>query len=216
MVQTLIFDREARIIGLKLLKMISEEFISTKTDLSTARRAELKSHFLQHTTVIIESMRQILEDAYETPSRFPLSAHTFASYDSLADLRPNLHMNALSAGGSSFQLCQSPRGTFDSETIEICRHALEILIQLFSWIPLVQNVTLPVVNTILKYVQLNDAATVDLGKAAMSCVNEILARNCMPQEFQEYLFLIFRNVFEVLKYLSNDEESGIIDDLDDE
>jgi hypothetical protein len=218
MIQALMFERELRPVGLRLLQIIGEEFVSNKTDLSSSRRQELKQAFLGHAPAIMASMKQLLDEAYEKPASNPASARpTLEPYDSFADLRPEyVRIPPLSAG-SSFALNTPPRGYFDRETLEVCKLTLEILLQFFSWVPLNANtINLPLLNSILKYTQLCDAATVELGQTAMSCINELLCRNFAPQGFQEYLALIFRHVFEILKHLTDGDDALMIDDLDED
>ena len=66
--------------------------------------------------------------------------------------------------------------------------------QLFSWIPLSSHINQRLLTTIFHFAALNDDTAVNLGVLAMSCVNEMLGKSCVPQEFEEYLLLIFQFV----------------------
>lgn len=51
----------------------------------------------------------------------------------------------------------------DPASKAIAKLGLEVLVQLFSWIPLSDYVTLPLLNTIFRLAALNDPNTVSLG-----------------------------------------------------
>jgi len=80
----------------------------------------------------------------------------------------------------------------DAGRKQICSLGLEILFQLFSWIPLSTHVNQHLLTTIFNFAALNDDNGVGLGVLAMSCINEMLSKSCVPQEFEEYLVLIFK------------------------
>lgn len=107
----------------------------------------------------------------------------------------------------------------DANSKQLATLALEILLQLFSWISLSYFVTPSLLATIFKFAALNDASTVALGTLAMSCINEMMGRSCIPRDFEEYLVQIFHNTFAILRDLTDDnpQKNGAgIEDLEDE
>lgn len=41
----------------------------------------------------------------------------------------------------------------------------------------------------------------------MSCINELLAKNCVPAEFEEFLLKLFQQTFQLLQRITKD--SGV-------
>ena len=42
----------------------------------------------------------------------------------------------------------------------------------------------------------------------MTCINELLAKNYVPQEFEDYLLLMFQQTFHLLKRFTRDVSSS--------
>uniref|UniRef100_F6YTY3 Exportin-6 n=1 Tax=Ciona intestinalis TaxID=7719 RepID=F6YTY3_CIOIN len=56
----------------------------------------------------------------------------------------------------------------------------------------------------------------ELGCKAMMCVNELMSKNCVPHNFEEYLVRIFRQTFHLLQQLTRgDNPRESLDKLDD-
>ena len=43
-----------------------------------------------------------------------------------------------------------------------------------------------------------------LGVLAMCCINELLSKNCVPQEFEEFLLQMFQQTFYLLQRITKD------------
>ena len=57
-----------------------------------------------------------------------------------------------------------------------------------------ENLSPSLLDCLFRFAALNEGSSVALGTAAMSCVNEMLARNCVPRELEEFLVQVFRCV----------------------
>ncbi|XP_078489385.1 exportin-6 [Ciona intestinalis] len=116
--------------------------------------------------------------------------------------------------------------TIPPHSLSIMTHALECLCQLFSWIPLSTSITPDLLSVVFRYARLGTNAALqnsssgltlsELGCKAMMCVNELMSKNCVPHNFEEYLVRIFRQTFHLLQQLTrgdNPRESlGKLDD----
>ncbi|KAI3652032.1 hypothetical protein MP228_003335 [Amoeboaphelidium protococcarum] len=115
----------------------------------------------------------------------------------------------------------TPRGQFDSESRELCVLTLDILVLIFTHIPLdtvsgQQCLNIYLLDTVFKLVHVNDSTSVEIGNAALSCISELLLRKFMPPQSNEYVTVIFLHIYEVLKHLTDDSDNSLMDDLDDE
>jgi hypothetical protein len=56
-----------------------------------------------------------------------------------------------------------------------------------------------------------------LGSLAMTCINELLAKNYVPQEFEDYLLLMFQQTFHLLRRFTKDTSTSgsRLNELDD-
>jgi len=50
-----------------------------------------------------------------------------------------------------------------------------------------------------------------LGTAAMCCVNELLSKNCVPPDFEEYLLQLFQQTFYLLRKLTGQDAMAALD-----
>ena len=41
----------------------------------------------------------------------------------------------------------------------------------------------------------------------MNCINELLSKNCVPQEFEDYLLQMFQQTFYLLQKLTKDSQT---------
>lgn len=115
-----------------------------------------------------------------------------------------------------------------SQTVALL--ALDCLSHLFSWIPLSTTITPALLSTIYHYAAFgcevspvnrgitpargtasssaDNASGTDsncaLGVLAMGCINELLSKNCVPQEFENFLLLMFQQTFYLLQRITKD------------
>ena len=117
----------------------------------------------------------------------------------------------------------------DNASSQISLLALNCLSHLFSWIPLSSTITSSLLSTIFHYAafgceaspgnrglsssglgSLSNSLNISamdqqsLGVLAMCCINELLSKNCVPQEFEEYLLQMFQQTFYLLQRITKD------------
>ena len=52
-----------------------------------------------------------------------------------------------------------------------------------------------------------------LGVSAMSCINELLSKNCVPVEFEEFLLKLFQQTFQLLQRITKDTGAQAVENL---
>ena len=114
----------------------------------------------------------------------------------------------------------------DTSSRQVAQLALGCLSHLFSWIPLSRTITTPLLSTIFHFAafgcevspgttEASSLATAAasgnqaLGVSAMCCVNELLAKNCVPEEFEDYLLQMFQQCFYLLQRITRDTTTNV-------
>lgn len=107
----------------------------------------------------------------------------------------------------------------DDESQHLCVATLNCLAHYFSWIPLSSTITPQLLSTIFHFAGFGcerqggrtmnsganySSASHHLGILAMDCINELLSKNCVPQEFEDYLLQMFQQTFYLLQKLTKD------------
>ncbi|KAJ8795213.1 hypothetical protein J1605_002837 [Eschrichtius robustus] len=112
----------------------------------------------------------------------------------------------------------------------ICSLALECLAHLFRWIPLSASIIPSLLTTIFHFacfgcdIQARKMASVNgssqncvlgqergrLGVLAMSCINELMSKNCVPMEFEDYLLRMFQQTFHLLQKITKDNSAHTV------
>jgi len=100
---------------------------------------------------------------------------------------------------------------FDSHSHVICSVALRCLIHLFSWIPLSSSITPSILRVIFRFAEFGcerhaEENQRELGELAMNCINELLTKNCVPPEFEEFLLMMFNQTLHLLQCLTKDDD----------
>ena len=144
-------------LGLTLLQITSEEFISPREDLNTARKQELKNLLLEHTATTLGQIISILDNIMQklkyqgstvTPPPSPDQRSPFASPcgspTQKACTSPRLGLvdspiiisNSLLNPSARNQALAGFPPTLDAPSEGIVLSALSCISQFFSWIPL--------------------------------------------------------------------------------
>uniref|UniRef100_F6VAC3 Exportin-6 n=1 Tax=Ornithorhynchus anatinus TaxID=9258 RepID=F6VAC3_ORNAN len=186
-------------LGLIMLKTTSEELACPREDLSVARKEELRKLLLDQVQTVLGLLT--------------------------GDLLSNLLQSP-----SAAKLLNQPIPILDSESEYICSLALECLAHLFSWIPLSTSITPSLLTTIFHFarfgcdIRARKMASVNgssqncvlgqergkLGVLAMSCINELMSKNCVPMEFEEYLLRMFQQTFYLLQKITRDNNAHTV------
>lgn len=108
----------------------------------------------------------------------------------------------------------------DDQSKLLCTHALTTLSQYFSWIPLSSTITPQLLSTIFHFAGFGcetkssssssnfNTNTQSLGILAMNCINELLSKNCVPVEFEDFLLQMFQQTFYLLQKLTKDSSTN--------
>ena len=196
-----------------MLLTASEELATPREDLvTTTRRQQLRSLMLEHSSHFLSLLVSLLSNTAEkqqrtvaatpppSPNVSPCSSLTTGgAYSRLFPANSNQHTRMI-----------VKYSALDIETEETCCLALRTLAHLFSWIPLSSFITLATLDTIFHFVSLGHMSvhdstdtTGELGSLAMSCVNELVTQNCVPQEFGDFLLKLFEKSLLLLQQLTN-------------
>lgn len=212
---------ETSILGLVLLKTASEELACPRDDLSVSRKTELRRLLLEQVPAALAVLTGILDSVLEkhrhlvtaTPPPSPTHGQSQASLNS----SPLQQGNALSSMFESLsktplQQCLPP---VDAESQALCVQALSCLEHLFSWVPPSRHVSPTLLTALFHFSAFgchpDTSMTTDaglgqdrseLGVVAMSCINEILSKNCVPSDLEDFLLLVFQNTFYILQILT--------------
>uniref|UniRef100_A0A671RZ54 Exportin-6-like n=1 Tax=Sinocyclocheilus anshuiensis TaxID=1608454 RepID=A0A671RZ54_9TELE len=193
-------------LGLVLLKMTSEELVCPREDLSVARKEELKKLLLDQIPTVLNLLTGILETVWDkhsvtatTPPPSPTSRESDLLYAPRA---------CVLAGDSTPMVLEAESGA-------LCLLALECLAHLFSWIPLSSSITPALLASIFHFARfgcgghgrtgqmVGHAERAKLGVMAMNCINELMCKNCVPVDFEEFLLRMFQQTFYLLQRLTN-------------
>uniref|UniRef100_A0A8C2RQI3 Exportin-6 n=1 Tax=Capra hircus TaxID=9925 RepID=A0A8C2RQI3_CAPHI len=209
-------------LGLIMLKTTSEELACPREDLSVARKEELRKLLLDQVQTVLGLLTGILETVWDKHSVTAATPPPSPTSGESGDLLSNLLQSP-----SSAKLLNQPIPILDAESEYICSLALECLAHLFSWIPLSASITPSLLTTIFHFarfgcdIRARKMASVNgssqncvlgqergrLGVLAMSCINELMSKNCVPMEFEEYLLRMFQQTFYLLQKITKDNNA---------
>ncbi|KAK6481864.1 exportin-6-like [Huso huso] len=215
-------------LGLILLKTTSEELACPREDLSVARKEELRKLLLEQVPTVLGLLTGILESIWDKHSVTAATPPPSPTSGESGDL-----LSSLLQGPYYSKLLSQPIPMLNSESEHLCSLALESLAHLFSWIPLSTSITPSLLDTIFHFArfgcdvqgakgklggpsmngntQLPDGAEqVRLGVLAMTCVNELVSKNCVPLDFEEYLLRMFQQTFFLLQKLTRENNTHTV------
>ncbi|XP_014398437.1 PREDICTED: exportin-6 [Myotis brandtii] len=212
-------------LGLIMLKTTSEELACPREDLSVARKEELRKLLLDQVQTVLGLLTGILESVWDKHSVTAATPPPSPTSGESGDLLSNLLQSP-----SSAKLLNQPIPILDVESEYICSLALECLAHLFSWIPLSASITPSLLTTIFHFarfgcdIRARKMASVNgssqncvlgqergrLGVLAMSCINELMSKNCVPMEFEEYLLRMFQQTFYLLQKITKDNNAHTV------
>ncbi|KAK7833248.1 hypothetical protein U0070_017247 [Myodes glareolus] len=212
-------------LGLIMLKTTSEELACPREDLSVARKEELRKLLLDQVQTVLGLLTGILETVWDKHSVTAATPPPSPTSGESGDLLSNLLQSP-----SSAKLLPPPIPVLDVESEYICSLALECLAHLFSWIPLSASITPSLLTTIFHFARFGcdtrakKMASVNgssqncvlgqergrLGVLAMSCINELMSKNCVPMEFEEYLLRMFQQTFYLLQKITKDNNAHTV------
>lgn len=221
-------DSDTRAMGINALRIISEELAMPREDLPHQRKKELKKLLLQQVPTILHVITDTMEKEWKKCSESHLR-HTTSSVTSsplsmgTPPPSPESRSNIANLFGLFDQ--QDPDGlglasnkipVLQEKSVLLAKEALECLCHLFSWIPLSSSISPRLLNILFAYTRFGwDPFQVNgrsfshgstrsqiLGTLSMTAVNELMAKNCIPNNFEDYLIRVFRFTFYLLKQMT--------------
>nr|CAB3267797.1 exportin-6 [Phallusia mammillata] len=217
---------DTRTLGLIALRIASEELAAPREDVSAQRKEELKKLLLAQ----VPSMLKVTLDVLHAEWMHHFMQLTEVSMTTPPPSPSSGESNLFDLFSGTTQDGTLPRVTNTFEisphSVTIITHALECLCHLFSWIPLTVNINNDLLSQIFRYARLgsclsghksqNLSVLSDLGSHAMGCINELLAKNFVPHNFEDFLVRIFRQTFHLLQQLTKgDNTRECLEGLDD-
>ncbi|XP_048407891.2 exportin-6 isoform X2 [Stegostoma tigrinum] len=212
-------------LGLIMLKTTSEELACPREDLSVARKEELRKLLLDQVPTVLSLLTGILETIWDKNSVTAATPPPSPTSGDSGDLLSSLLQTPQAA-----KLLNQPIPILDPESEQVCFLALDCLTHLFSWIPLSASITPALLTTIFHFARFgcdtrakklvavngnghNNNIIQERGKLgvfAMSCINELMSKNCVPMEFEEYLLRMFQQTFYLLQKITKDNNAHSI------
>lgn len=212
-------------LGLIMLRTTSEELACPREDLSIARKEELRKLLLDQVPTVLGLLTGILESIWDKHSVIAATPPPSPTSGDNGDLVSNMLETPPSA-----KPVNQPVPVLDLESEYICSLALECLAHLFSWIPLSSSITPSLLTTIFHFARFgcdtrakkmasvngnsqNVAWTQErghLGILAMSCINELMSKNCVPMEFEDYLLQMFQQTFYLLQKITKENKTHTV------
>ncbi|XP_029431964.1 exportin-6 isoform X3 [Rhinatrema bivittatum] len=213
-------------LGLIMLKTTSEELACPREDLSVARKEELRKLLLDQVPTVLGLLTGILETIWDKNSVTAATPPPSPTSGDRGDILSNLLQTP-----SALKLLNQPIPILDAEGEYVGSLALECLAHLFSWIPLSTSITPSLLTTIFHFARFGCdtrvrkmASSVNgssqnciwqqergrLGVLAMSCINELMSKNCVPMEFEEYLLRMFQQTFYLLQKITKETNAHTV------
>ncbi|CAM4336587.1 unnamed protein product [Leuciscus chuanchicus] len=211
-------------LGLVLLKMTSEELVCPREDLSVARKEELKKLLLDQIPTVLNLLTGILETVWDKHSvtvTTPPPSPTSRESGVLGGNSTQMILEAESAALCLLALeCLAHLFSWIPLSTSITPSLLASIFHFarFGCQQPIKTKPLPTSNgdsapgnlpanggsghgRTGQMVGQSDRAR--LGVMAMNCINELMCKNCVPVDFEEFLLRMFQQTFYLLQRLTN-------------
>ncbi|XP_057374347.1 exportin-6-like [Daphnia carinata] len=202
-------NTSSTILGLLFLQTASEELGTPRDGLLYSRKAELKQRLLQLIPNTLAILTGLLQAIWEKRSHSITSTPPPSPTNSLPSEISSPRQHLSSGKNSSHSL--------NSEMEPVARLALQCLTHLFTWIPLSSHVTPQLMELIFRFVGMGTEQTLPVMSTcnelsvpvvALGTINEILYKNCVPAEFENFVVLLFNNCCIILHHFVNNLTNG--------
>ncbi|XP_065345250.1 exportin-6-A [Cloeon dipterum] len=216
----LVHSHDHTALGLVFALTASEELVSPREDLSSARKDELRRLLLLQVPNLFRALTAVLQrqlDRQKNKTFTPPPSPTHGQIDSCTAENSSPSGSLLLSGMLAAKLGTpgpSKTNLTDEEDQAVCSLALTALAQYLSWVPLDSYLTPELIKILFLYAALPENAQVcsgdslSLGVQAMCAINELLYKQCVPAEWHDLLLEMFGSVFALLqKLLSSGLES---------
>uniref|UniRef100_A0A8C9YC60 Exportin 6 n=1 Tax=Sander lucioperca TaxID=283035 RepID=A0A8C9YC60_SANLU len=227
-------------LGLMMLKTTSEELACPREDLSVARKDELRKLLLEQVPTVLGLLTDILETYWDkhsviasTPPPSPTSGESgewinhgmvVASLDNESQQLCCLVLECLAHLFSWIPLSTSITPTLLASIFHFARFGCDLRTKAKTGCFISSNSSssngqlnpgtmLPTSNGGGRNGQQSEGNKVDrarLGVLAMTCVNELVSKNCVPMDFEEYLLRMFQQTFFLLQKLTRENNAHTV------
>ncbi|CAH0564345.1 unnamed protein product [Brassicogethes aeneus] len=170
------------LIGLVLLRTTSEEFMGVHNCFTSNRKEEITRLLQPYIPVIFDLLTNILENLGTKPRH--LSTATPPPSPTHPSSQPNLNHHLETA-------------TFKPDSKVLIKEALETVQHLFTWVG-VEQIPVKLIGAIFNFTS-NIQDDDDTCVLAMSTINEIFYRKCVPPGSQDFFKQIFHHTVALLK-----------------
>lgn len=224
-------DEETRTMGLNALRIISEEMALPREDLSYQRKVELRKLLLQRIPAMLDIISDTMEKEWKKHSEGSNGNQNSFIPSSLSspssDLMGLFDLSFPDGLDPSLNALPPP---LPQTSHYLVLEALECLCHLFSWIPLSSSISPRLLTVLFAYTRYGvhpsliqgkrftsvAMPNLRLGVLAMTCINELMAKSCIPTNFEDYLMRVFKFSFHFLKQVTQSSNSKADLDLLDE
>ncbi|XP_065065498.1 exportin-6-like [Rhopilema esculentum] len=218
------------VLGLSILQITSEEFISPREDLNTARKQELRTLLLEQSDTTLSRIMEILDAVTLkmkrnnacTPPPSPNNRSPFGSpcgspthNRSKSPLLGTTESPSISSNQwlpvSAIKQDLSVLQTLDLTSEEIVISSLSCINHFFSWMPLSSVLSPNIVSKFFLFAEYgcaglsngsSDHKCNEIGCLAMNCINELISKNYFPTEYESFLVKMFQQTFTLLQQLT--------------
>ncbi|KAJ5078801.1 exportin-6 [Anaeramoeba ignava] len=185
-IENLINMIETTKLGLSILKIIIEEFISGKNDIPSQRRGELKQNLSEQIPNILLMLQNTLEKALESQKDF--SSRNISQINSIYSSPPIFQFKRNQQNQKL-----NYNSSINPDLEQIISSVFECLLEIFTWIDLNKLLSNSFISLIAKFVPITKTQTIEIssGIQALSCFIEILSRNYVPLNSTDFITIIF-------------------------
>uniref|UniRef100_A0A8C5WGK7 Exportin 6 n=1 Tax=Leptobrachium leishanense TaxID=445787 RepID=A0A8C5WGK7_9ANUR len=200
-------------LGLVMLKTASEELACPREDLSVARKEELRKLLLEQVPTVLGD--DLLSNLVHTPSLAKQLSQPSPSLEAESERICALALECLSHLFSWIPLSASITPSLLTTIFHFARLGCDVCSRRTSGIATTNSnsATLnggssspPLSSTLPTSQRDRDK----LGVLAMSCINELMCKNCVPLEFQEYLLRVCQQTFYLLQRITREANAHSI------
>jgi hypothetical protein len=219
----LIQDQEKTLDGLNMLLIACEELGSPREDISSNRTKELKKLMSRQVSHISLVLTNILESVLDSsglagnsnrPSPSPSSGDSDDSNSIDGSPFTPVFQDSRVLNQTTVARISPVAIKLDEQSLLVSSVCLKIFSQMFSWAELQTAVNSRVINSLFQFASLvlrtkqDDQGITDISVLAMSAINEIMAKNYVPHDFQGYLYTVYRGILILLQGLTIESESN--------
>uniref|UniRef100_A0A2K6JSZ3 Importin N-terminal domain-containing protein n=1 Tax=Rhinopithecus bieti TaxID=61621 RepID=A0A2K6JSZ3_RHIBE len=180
-----------------------EELACPREDLSVAGKEELRKWLPDRVQTLLGLLTGILETVWDKHSVTAATPPPSPTSGESGDLLSNL----LQTPGSA-KLLNQPIPILDVVSEYICSLALDITPSLLTTIFHLARKMVSVNGSSQNCVWVQEQSW--LGVLVMSCFKELMSKNCVPMEFEEYLLCMFQQTFCLLQKITKDNNAHTV------